>query len=168
VRKAIMILLALTAIRILPRTLRREARALELIALLFTMTADAAANTSKTVNTADRTGKLETRAGNLEQGVQGLQSQQGTFGGFSGSNTSYGMGGGTQVTSDTGSGNNGGVSSQTSGQIGGAAAHYHSMTHYHVSNVDLQNIFNALQGSFSDVVARLNTMNSKLTAAGIL
>jgi hypothetical protein len=78
------------------------------------------------------------------------------------------MAGGTLVTSDSGSGNNGGVSSHTSGQIGGASAHYHDMTHYHVSNADLQTIFNALQSSFSDVDGRLNTMYAKLSAAGIL
>jgi hypothetical protein len=67
-RKAVMILLALLAIRLLPRALRRQARALELVTLLFQMTAAAAANTSKAVSAETRTGNLETRVGNLEQG----------------------------------------------------------------------------------------------------
>lgn len=68
-RKAAWILLALLAIRLLPGTLRRQARALELIGLLMQMTAMAAANTSKTVSVENRTGDLETRVGNLEQGI---------------------------------------------------------------------------------------------------
>lgn len=66
------------------------------------------------------------------------------------SNTSYGMAGGTMVTSNQqSSSNNGGIDSNTSGrtnagdcgaadngghtsgQIGGAAAHYHDMSHSH-------------------------------------
>lgn len=67
-RKAIMILLALLAIRLLPKALRQQARALELITLLFQLTAAAAANTSKTASVETRTGNLETRVGDLEQG----------------------------------------------------------------------------------------------------
>lgn len=74
-RKAVMILLALLAIRFLPKALRREARALELIGLLFQLTAAAAANTSKTASVETRTGNLETRVGDLEQGkVANIQS----------------------------------------------------------------------------------------------
>lgn len=80
-------------------------------------------------------------------------------------NQSYSMGGGTNVTSNTqGSGNDGGSSSQTSGQIGGASAHVHSMTHFHVSHVDLQNAFNALQGTMSTVVPTVNTLQSSHAA----
>jgi hypothetical protein len=68
-RKAALILLALLAIRLLPRTLRREARALQLVTALLQMTALAAANTSKAVSVENRTGNLETRVGNLEQGI---------------------------------------------------------------------------------------------------
>jgi hypothetical protein len=90
-RKAVMILLALLAIRFLPKALRREARALELITLLFSMTAAAAANTSKTASVEIRTGNLETRVGNLEKGqfsnLQGSsllgQIAAGNFGGQS-------------------------------------------------------------------------------------
>lgn len=67
-RKAVMILLALLAIRLLPKALRRETAALRLITLLFQLTAAAAANTSKTASVEQRTGNLETRVGNLEQG----------------------------------------------------------------------------------------------------
>ena len=74
-RKAFMILVALAAFRLLPKALRRQARALELITLLFQLTAAAAANTSKTANVEARTGNLETRVGNLEQGkMSNLQS----------------------------------------------------------------------------------------------
>jgi hypothetical protein len=74
-RKAAMILLALLAIRLLPRALRRQARALELITLLFQVTAAAAANTSKTASVEVRTGNLESRVGDLEKGqFSNLQS----------------------------------------------------------------------------------------------
>jgi hypothetical protein len=94
-RKAVMILLALLAIRLLPRALRRQARALELVTLLFQLTAAAAANTSKTVAVETRTGNLETRVGNLEQGqVANLQPnsvigtlQRGIFTNVSGGST---------------------------------------------------------------------------------
>ena len=63
-----MILLALLAIRLLPKTLRREARALELVTLLLQATAPLIVNTSKTASVEARTGNLETRVGDLEQG----------------------------------------------------------------------------------------------------
>lgn len=94
-RKAVMILLALLAIRLLPRALRRQARALELITLLFQLTAAAAANTSQTASTTARTASLETRVGDLEQGkFSNLQSssiigtlQRGVFTNVSGGST---------------------------------------------------------------------------------
>jgi len=52
------------------------------------------------------------------------------------------------------------TASETSGQIGGASAHYHSMTHYHTSSGDLQNVFNATQGSYSSTVPALNDVIS--------
>jgi hypothetical protein len=87
-----MILLALLAIRLLPKALRRQARALELITLLFQLTAAAAANTSKTASVETRTGNLETRVGDLEQGkIANIQSgtvvgqiRAGVFAGVSG------------------------------------------------------------------------------------
>jgi len=95
VRKAIWILLALLAIRLLPKTLRQQARALELVTLLFQITAMTAANTSKTVSVEKRTGDLETRVGTLEQGqFANLQSssiigqlQRGVFTNVSGGST---------------------------------------------------------------------------------
>ena len=94
-RKAVMILLALLAIRLLPKALRREARALELITLLFQAAAPLIVNTSKTANVETRTGNLETRVGNLEQGqFANLQSssvigtlQRGIFTNVSGGST---------------------------------------------------------------------------------
>jgi hypothetical protein len=94
VRKAVMILLALAAIRLLPRALRAEARALGLFTLLLQSLA-AAANTSKTYNAEIRTSNLETRVGNLEQGqFANLQSssvigtlQRGIFTNVSGGST---------------------------------------------------------------------------------
>jgi hypothetical protein len=64
------LLIALAAIRLLPRALRREARALELITLLFQVAASAAtANTAMSYTTAQRVGALETRAGTTEANV---------------------------------------------------------------------------------------------------
>ncbi len=94
-RKAVMILLALLAIRLLPKALRQQARALQLITLLFELTAAIIVNTSKTVNVQQRTGNLETRVGDLEQGkFANLQSssvigtlQRGIFTNVSGGST---------------------------------------------------------------------------------
>jgi len=86
-----MILLALLAIRLLPRALRQQARALELITLLFQLTAAAGApNTSKAYAAEART-----RVGTLEQGqFANLQSssvigtlQRGIFTNVSGGST---------------------------------------------------------------------------------
>ena len=69
------------------------------------------------------------------------------------------MGGGTNITYNSGSGNQGGgPGSETSGQIGGASAHYHDMTHFHTSSTGMDNIFNALQGSYSGTIANLNSL----------
>ena len=95
-RKAVMILLALLAIRLLPPALRQQARALELITLLFQLTAARMPpNTSKAYNAEVRTGNLETRVGDLEQGkFANLQSssvigtlQRGIFTNVSGGST---------------------------------------------------------------------------------
>jgi hypothetical protein len=67
VRKAVMILLALLAIRLIPRALRTEARVIALLSALTAAIA-AAANTSKTASVEVRAGNLETRVGDLEQG----------------------------------------------------------------------------------------------------
>lgn len=68
-KKALLILLALLALRLLPRALRQEMQVMGLFRLfLSTMTTMAAGNTSKTYAIEARTGDLETRVGNLEQG----------------------------------------------------------------------------------------------------
>lgn len=128
-----------------------------------------AANTSKAVNTEQRVNNLVGSVSTTNKNVATITSQQGTFGGFSGANQSGSMPGGMVVTYDpSNSSNEGGSNSSTSGQIGGAAAHTHSMTHKHTDSADLQAKFNALQASFSDICGRLNTLYAKLTAANIL
>lgn len=71
-----MIVLALLAIRLLPKAVRREAAALELITLLFQVTLAASGtggpaptNTSKTVNLEQRAATLEVTAGTLKTNV---------------------------------------------------------------------------------------------------
>lgn len=59
-RKVILILLALAAIRLLPRALRREALALELIAAMTRFMLAASANTAKTQNIEQRVNALVT------------------------------------------------------------------------------------------------------------
>jgi hypothetical protein len=69
-RKILLILLALAAIRLLPRAIRRQADTLALITALFeTVALAATANTSKAYATEQRVTAAETRVGNLEQGV---------------------------------------------------------------------------------------------------
>jgi hypothetical protein len=130
--------------------------------VLTAVMASAAATHSKAVNTAQRVNNLVTAVGSLT-------SEQGTFGGFSGANISHSMGSGVAITyNPSSSSNEGGTSSSTSGQIGGAAAHTHSMTHYHTESSALQSDFNDLQSSFADICGRLNTMYAALEAEGIL
>lgn len=72
-RKIVILLLALLAIRLLPRSLRAEARAMGLITLLMQSLATVM-NTSKTLSLEGRVSALETRTGDLEQGkVNNLQ-----------------------------------------------------------------------------------------------
>lgn len=124
---------------------------------------------SKAVNTENRVNKLVGDVSTTNANVAKITSQQGTFAGFSGANQSQAMPSGMVVTYDpTNSSNEGGSNSSTSGQIGGAAAHTHSMTHKHTESADLQAKFNALQSSFADICGRLNVLYSKLQAANIL
>lgn len=84
-RKVVLILLALLAVRLLPRALRREAAALHLIAALTKLaTTMAVANTSKTVATEQRVGTLETSVGGLHSSVNSLQSKSSYFVGAQG------------------------------------------------------------------------------------
>lgn len=163
-RKIFLIALAFLAARMAGRALRREA---EVISLLWTLVQSIAvagtANTAKTRSVEERVSAVVIPRLPIQQfspGPAGDSSSNATNTSYTTSNGSFSMGGGTLVTSDSGSGNNGGSSSLTSGQIGGASAHVHSMTHYHVSNVDLQNIFNALQGTMSNVVPMVNQLRS--------
>jgi hypothetical protein len=124
---------------------------------------------SKAVSTENRLNNLVGSVSTTNANVATITSQQGTFAGFSGANQSQSMPGGLGITyNPSNSTNEGGTNSQTSGQIGGAAAHNHSMTHYHTESVDLQNKFNLLQSSFADICGRLNTLYAKLQAAKIL
>jgi hypothetical protein len=124
---------------------------------------------SKAVSTENRVNNLVGDVSTTNKNVAKITSQQGTFGGFSGVNQSQSMPSGMVVTYDpSNSGNEGGSNSSTSGQIGGAAAHTHSMTHKHTESSDLQAKFNLLQASFADLCGRLNTMQAKLQAANIL
>lgn len=140
-RKAVMILLALLAIRLLPRALRREARALELITLLFELTAAAIVNTSKTVSTTTRTGTLEIRAGGLEQGIiPNLQPSstvgliQGRVNSLSGAQTTQNGLTDSRVsgTTDLCNGSGGGTGT-TSSSLSGANAHTHQYQHSHTA-----------------------------------
>jgi hypothetical protein len=76
VRKALWILLALAALRLLPKAVRREARALELITLLFEVALASGTggpaptkNSSKAYATEQRTAVLEGTAGTLKTNV---------------------------------------------------------------------------------------------------
>lgn len=124
---------------------------------------------SKAVSTENRLNNLVGDVSTTNKNVATITSQQGTFAGFSGANQSQSMPSGLTVTYDPGnSSNEGGSNSQTSGQIGGASAHVHSMTHKHTESADLQAKFNALQASFADICGRLNSMYNALRAAKIL
>ena len=170
-RKLILVLVLMLAARMAKRTLAREAGPYaEIMAALWRVTglllAAGTANTAKTRGLEDRLNLLvpripvpQTAPGTSASGTG--SSSDGSYStsnsSYSTSNGSYSMGGGTYVTSNPG-GNDGGTNSVTSGQIGGASAHYHSMTHYHVSSADLQSIFNALQGSYSNTVPAVNAL----------
>jgi hypothetical protein len=163
-RKAVMILLALLAIRLLPRTLRREARALELIAVLFQITLAAAANTAKAMSTENRVAAQERKTGKLA-------SQAGTTSGFSNlSQTSTGspQPGGASIT--VSSAVTGGATIQTGNPngatIGGStvAAHTHGYGHIH----DYAHThFTQVAADYNTLVAQLNTMRSALIADGL-
>lgn len=124
---------------------------------------------AKAVSTEQRVNNLVGSVSTTNKNVATITSQQGSFGGFSGANQSQSLPSGLTVTYDPGnSGNEGGSNSSTSGQIGGAAAHTHSMTHKHTESADLQAKFNALQSSFSDICGRLNAMYAALQRANVL
>jgi hypothetical protein len=171
VRKAVMILLALAAIALLPRTARREARALELIALLSeVMIARMSISgpgpaTSKTVATEQRAAALEKRAGTMQsqRGTTSAaanlgQTQTGSpqAGGPSYLTSSAVTGGATIQTGNPNGANIGGstVAAHTHGY-----GHIHDIAHFH---------FTQLEGDFNALVATVNQIRSALIAAQIL
>jgi hypothetical protein len=164
-RKAVMILLALAAIRLLPKALRREARAAELLALLYQVTLAAVANTSKAVATEQRAAALEKRAGTM-QSQRGTTSAAGNLG-----QTQTGSpqaGGPSYLTS---SAVTGGATIQTGNpngaNIGGStvAAHTHGYGHIH----DIAHFhFTQMEGDFNALAATVNQIRSALIAAQIL
>jgi len=159
VRGLIVILLAMLAARMARRALKHGAgQYAEIMAALFQVTgmllAASAANTAKARNVEDRLNALVPR-------VPFPQAAPGTSAGgtAAGTNSSYDMGGGLGITYNSGSGNQGGgPGSSTSGQIGGASAHYHDMTHFHTNSTDLQSAFNALRDSHSALVPAFNNL----------
>jgi hypothetical protein len=173
VRKLTLILLAMLAARMAKRALARGAgQYAEIMAALWQVTGllltASTGNTPKTRNIEDRLNALVPRIP-VPQSAPGT-SAGGTSGGsnssygasnssYTTSNSSYGMGGGTSVTYvNTGVGNGGVGGATTSGQVGGAAAHYHTMAHAHTSSGDLEAVFNALRDSHSNLVPAFNTL----------
>jgi len=70
VKKVMLVLIALLAVRILPKALRHEARTIALLSTLFeTLLVMASSNTSKTGALENRAGALEERVGTLEKGT---------------------------------------------------------------------------------------------------
>ena len=172
-RKLILFVLALLAVRMAARALRRSggdyARvSAALWAIAGQLALAGTANTAKTRALEDRLNLLVPRIpvpqAQPGTGAGGGQSSGGNSsystsnGSYSTSNGSYSMGSTGISYNPQGSGNDGGNSSVTSGQIGGASAHYHSMTHMHSSSSDLQDLFNALQGSYSSTVPAVNAL----------
>src|SRR5260370_41915469 len=71
-RKILLVILALALVRLLPRQLRRGVTAVGLLAALpesLALAATPPPNTSMTYSNMQRTAALETRVGNLEQGI---------------------------------------------------------------------------------------------------
>ena len=160
IRKLIMAALALLAARMARRSLRREAGPYaEITAALWQVTGMLL--TASTPSTA-KTRSIQNRLNAIIPSIPTPQATPGASaagGQSSGGNSSFSMGGGTNITYNSGSGNQGGgPGSNTSGQIGGAAAHTHDMTHFHTSSTALENDFNTLQGSYSGTIAKLNSL----------
>ena len=164
-RKAVMIVLALLAIRLLPKALRREARALELITLLFQVTIATA--TSKSMATEQRTAALElaTRAA-----AAAIAAQRGHTTAFS--NLAQTETGSPQVGGpvyDVSSAVSGGALIQTGSPnvIGGGTVTNHSHGYGHIHDASHFH-FNQMDGDFNNLVAQLNTMRTALVNANLL
>jgi hypothetical protein len=177
-RKLILFVLALLAVRMAARALRRGggdyARvSAALWAIAGQLALAGTANTAKTRALEDRLNLLVPRIpvpqAQPGTGAGGGQSSGGNSsystsnGSYSTSNGSYSMGSVVIGYNPQGSGNDGGNSSTTSGASAGTA-HTHSMTHYHTSSSDLQSLFNALQGSYSNTVPAVNALQSSYSS----
>jgi hypothetical protein len=156
---ALSAVLALAAARILARLTRRGIPDSSLVSLLWicvylSCSPAITRNTPKALGTAARLNLLIPN-------IPSPQSQPSTAasgGQSSGGNSSSSMGSTGITYNPQGSSNEGGNNSSTSGQIGGAAAHTHSMTHTHTSSSALQSAVNVIQGSYSTTVANLNSL----------
>jgi len=166
IRSMIVAVLTLAAARMARRALRRGAgQYAEIMAALWGITGllltAATANTAKARNTEDRLNALVPRIPVPQPAPATTAGGSGTGSDSSSaaSNSAYAMGGGTQISYDpAGSGNNGGQNSQTSGQIGSSSPHTHSMTHYHSSSGDLQNVVNSNQITLNALVPAHNAL----------
>jgi hypothetical protein len=166
-RKLFLTGLALLAAYMARRALRRGAGDYaEIMSALWTLTSMIAAtgtvNTSKAYNIEQRVNALVPRIPVPQPapatGAGGTAA--GSNSSYSTTNSSYSMGV-INATANSGSSNQGGgPGSNTSGQIGGAAAHVHDMTHYHTSSADLEGVFNTLQGSYSNTIPALNALQA--------
>jgi hypothetical protein len=125
-RRVLLVLIVLLAVRLIPKVLRKEALVLELLMLLVQVSALAAKNTSKATSTEQRTTALEARTSatavkvsNVVAGKTGFANALG-YGPTSTANIG--------TTSGPDSGGTGFYSFSTGPQIGGAAAHVHNGT----------------------------------------
>jgi hypothetical protein len=64
--------------------------------------------------------------------------------------------------------NEGGNNSSTSGQVGSASPHTHSMTHMHSSSSDLEAVVSNLASDHSQLVADHNNLKAALAGTGVL
>jgi hypothetical protein len=159
IRKLFLIALAFLAARMARKALRREAEVVSLLWTLIQVTLAAGANTAKARSTESRLSTLVPRipfpqatpggAANNSYGPTN-NSYGPANNSYTVSNNSYDLNSGTD---NIGAADNNGV---TSGQIGGAAAHYHDMHHGHVYG-NLASDFNALRDTVSSLIPAFNT-----------
>jgi hypothetical protein len=139
VRRILLILIVLLAVRLVPKVLRKEALVLELLVLLVQVSALSAKNTSKTVSTEGRTTALEARTSATAARVAKV------IGGNTGFANALGYGATSTAnigtTSAPDAGDTGNYSFSTGPQIGGAAAHVHNGTLSNLPNVNHTHAF---------------------------
>jgi len=148
--------------------------ALVVLIWLTGLAVTAPGNTAKARNTEDRvnamvplTATTANTANANAAAVGTLQSQAGSVPSPSGTNTSYPMPGGFDVTYAVSTTNNGGNNSTTSSSSAGTA-HTHSMTHLHTNTNDLQDVVNQIQSSYSTTCTQINQIWTALRNAGII